>query len=70
LRDILRYDSSLKEHVERIYRERALASHLRSLKLFQYLDVPGLAKVIAENGVPTDARPGRLVRGRQPAPVG
>ncbi len=27
-------------------------------------------EVIAENGVPTDARPGRLVRGRQPAPAG
>lgn len=26
-------------------------------------------QVIAENGVPTDARPGRLVRGRQPSPV-
>jgi N-acyl-D-amino-acid deacylase len=26
-------------------------------------------EVIAENGVPTDARPGRLVRGRQSAPV-
>src|SRR6201995_3811634 len=26
-------------------------------------------EVIAENGVPTDARPGKLVRGRQPAPV-
>ncbi|OBF92918.1 amidohydrolase [Mycobacterium sp. 852002-51163_SCH5372311] len=26
-------------------------------------------QVIAENGVPTDARPGRLVRGRQPTPV-
>ena len=26
-------------------------------------------QVISENGVPTDARPGRLVRGRQPAPV-
>ena len=25
-------------------------------------------EVIAENGVPTDARPGRLMRGRQPAP--
>jgi N-acyl-D-aspartate/D-glutamate deacylase len=25
--------------------------------------------IIAENGVPTDARPGRLVRGRQPAPA-
>lgn len=26
-------------------------------------------EVIAENGVPTNARPGRLVRGRQPAPA-
>jgi N-acyl-D-aspartate/D-glutamate deacylase len=26
-------------------------------------------EIIAENGVPTDARPGRLVRGRQPAPA-
>jgi N-acyl-D-aspartate/D-glutamate deacylase len=26
-------------------------------------------EVIAENGVPTAARPGRLIRGRQPAPV-
>jgi N-acyl-D-amino-acid deacylase len=26
-------------------------------------------EVIAENGVPTDARPGRLVRGRQPVPA-
>ena len=26
-------------------------------------------EVIAQNGVPTSARPGRLVRGRQPAPV-
>ncbi len=25
-------------------------------------------QVIAENGVPTDARPGKLVRGRQTAP--
>ncbi len=26
-------------------------------------------EVIAENGVPTEARPGRLIRGRQPAPL-
>ncbi|WP_156687732.1 N-acyl-D-amino-acid deacylase family protein [Mycobacterium sp. Marseille-P9652] len=26
-------------------------------------------EVIAENGVPTDARPGKLVRGRKPAPI-
>jgi N-acyl-D-amino-acid deacylase len=26
-------------------------------------------RVIAENGVPTDARPGKLIRGRQPAPA-
>jgi N-acyl-D-aspartate/D-glutamate deacylase len=26
-------------------------------------------EIIAENGKPTAARPGRLVRGRQPAPL-
>jgi N-acyl-D-aspartate/D-glutamate deacylase len=26
-------------------------------------------EIIAENGVPTDARPGKLIRGRQPAPA-
>jgi N-acyl-D-amino-acid deacylase len=26
-------------------------------------------EVIAENGVPTDARPGKLIRGRQPVPA-
>ena len=26
-------------------------------------------KVITENGVPTEARPGRLIRGRRPEPV-
>ena len=26
-------------------------------------------EVIAENGIPTDARPGKLIRGRQPAPA-
>jgi N-acyl-D-aspartate/D-glutamate deacylase len=26
-------------------------------------------EVIAEHGVPTSARPGKLIRGRQPAPV-
>lgn len=27
-------------------------------------------ELIAENGVPTDSRPGKLIRGRQPAPLG
>jgi Fe-S-cluster-containing dehydrogenase component/CRP-like cAMP-binding protein len=48
LRDIMRYDAGLKDHVDRIYRERALATHLRSLKLFQHLDDEALAKVSAE----------------------
>jgi N-acyl-D-amino-acid deacylase len=26
-------------------------------------------EVIAEGGVPTDARPGKLIRGRRPAPA-
>ncbi|GAB3027515.1 N-acyl-D-amino-acid deacylase family protein [Mycobacterium bourgelatii] len=35
-----------------------------------YLATVVSGQVIAENGVPTTARPGKLVRGRQPSPVG
>ncbi len=48
LRDILRYDAGLKEHVEKIYRERALATQLRGHALFRNLDDGALAKVIAD----------------------
>ena len=48
LRDLLRYDSRLKEHVDKIYRERALDSHLRALPLFQHLSEEARAKVIAQ----------------------
>ncbi len=48
LRDLLRYDSRLKEHVDQIYRERALASHLRAIPLFQHLSEEARAKVLAQ----------------------
>ncbi|HEX7862744.1 MAG TPA: cyclic nucleotide-binding domain-containing protein [Verrucomicrobiae bacterium] len=38
LRDLLRYDARLKEHIDKIYRERALASHLRAIPWLQHLD--------------------------------
>ncbi len=37
LRDLMRYDSKLREHIDKIYRERALASHLREIPMFQRL---------------------------------
>ncbi len=48
MRDLLRYDGRLKEHVDRIYRERALASHLRAIPLFQHLTEEARAKVLAQ----------------------
>lgn len=38
LRDIMRRDPELKEHIHRIYRERNLETHLLSTPLFQHLD--------------------------------
>jgi N-acyl-D-aspartate/D-glutamate deacylase len=35
-----------------------------------YVATIASGQVIAEHDVPNDARPGRLVRGRQPAPAG
>lgn len=38
LRDIMRRDPELKDHIHRIYRERNLETHLLSTPLFQHLD--------------------------------
>ncbi|MGZ8900356.1 MAG: cyclic nucleotide-binding domain-containing protein [Limisphaerales bacterium] len=46
LRDLLRYDARLKEHIDRIYRERALASHLRAIPWLQHLDAAAWEKVL------------------------
>jgi Fe-S-cluster-containing dehydrogenase component/CRP-like cAMP-binding protein len=38
LRDLMKYDEALRTHINRIYRERALASYLRATPLFRHLD--------------------------------
>jgi Fe-S-cluster-containing dehydrogenase component/CRP-like cAMP-binding protein len=48
LRDLMRYDDKLREHIDRIYRERALASHLREIPIFKHLNDEQLNKVMAE----------------------
>ncbi len=48
LRDILRYDTQLRQHVDEIYRKNALATQLVSHPLFGKLDEQALARVIAQ----------------------
>lgn len=47
LRDIMRYDTALAQHIEKIYRERALETYFRSLPLFQHLTDAQLQQVMA-----------------------
>ena len=37
LRDLMKYDDALRTHINKIYRERALASYLRATPLFKHL---------------------------------
>ena len=37
LRDLMKYDDALRTHINKIYRERALASYLRATPLFKNL---------------------------------
>ena len=46
LRDLMRYDTHLHEHIDRIYRARALASALREIPVFSHLSPPELQKVM------------------------
>src|SRR5688500_5216955 len=48
LRDLRRYDTRLKEHIDKIYRERALASHLRAIPWLQHLDSTAWEKVLEQ----------------------
>jgi Fe-S-cluster-containing dehydrogenase component/CRP-like cAMP-binding protein len=48
LRDLLRYDAQLKKHIDEIYRERALESHLEAIPLFQHLTPEARQKVIEQ----------------------
>lgn len=46
-RDLMRYDEALRRHVERLYRERALETYLRSLPWFARLNDEALRAVMA-----------------------
>ncbi|MBP9900640.1 MAG: cyclic nucleotide-binding domain-containing protein [Verrucomicrobia bacterium] len=48
LRDLMRADNQLRQHINRIYRERALASYLRATPLFRYLSKDQLDQVAAQ----------------------
>jgi Fe-S-cluster-containing dehydrogenase component/CRP-like cAMP-binding protein len=48
LRDLLRYDAQLRKHIDDIYRERALASHLEAIPLFQHLTPAARQKIIEQ----------------------
>ena len=46
LRDLMRYESGLRAHIDQIYRERALSSHLREIPMFRRLTDEQLQKVM------------------------
>src|SRR3954463_15696671 len=45
LRDLMKFDDKLRQHINRVYRERALASYLRATPLFRHLSKEQLAQV-------------------------
>ena len=47
LRDLMKYDSSLRLYINGIYRERALASYLRATPIFRFLDQSQIEQVAA-----------------------
>ncbi len=48
LRDLLRFDDHLRQHIDRIYRERTLATHLREIPIFRRLNDEQLKRVIEQ----------------------
>jgi Fe-S-cluster-containing dehydrogenase component/CRP-like cAMP-binding protein len=60
LRDIMRRDEVLKEHVDRLFRERALVSFLRGTPVFEHLDALLLAEVAAQTQFETYGRYDRV----------
>ena len=45
-RDLMRSDDGLRQHINRVYRERALASYLRATPLFRHLTKEQLAEFL------------------------
>src|SRR5687767_4623035 len=48
LRDLMRCDDELRKHIDRIYRERALASYLRATPIFRHLTKEQLDEVATQ----------------------
>jgi len=48
LRDIRRRAEDFRHHVDRLYRERSLASHLQATPMFQQLDEDAIAQIVNE----------------------
>jgi len=48
LRDMMKYDNQLHDHIDQIYRARALASALREIPIFGHLSDENLKKVMAQ----------------------
>ena len=53
LRDLMRYDDKLREHIDKIYRKRALSSHLREIPIFQHLTDEQLKTVMDQTSFRT-----------------
>jgi Fe-S-cluster-containing dehydrogenase component/CRP-like cAMP-binding protein len=47
LRDLMRYDGKLRQHIDRIYRERALSTFLSEIPFLKYLTEEGKQQVMA-----------------------
>ena len=48
LRDLLGFDDGLKEHIDQIYRDRALESHMREIPFLKHLSDEDLKRVMDE----------------------
>lgn len=48
LRDIRRRVDDFRKHVDRLYRERSLASHLQATPMFQHLDQDAINRIVDE----------------------
>jgi Fe-S-cluster-containing dehydrogenase component/CRP-like cAMP-binding protein len=47
VRDLMRYDPKLRQHIDRIYRERALSTYLAEIPFLKYLSEEGKQQVMA-----------------------
>jgi Fe-S-cluster-containing dehydrogenase component/CRP-like cAMP-binding protein len=48
LRDLMKYDERLQKHIDEIYRERALVTHLREIPCFKHLTPEQMMRVMVE----------------------